>query len=304
MNRLLAIIGAAAVIASALPLAARLAWFFELFTHFRVQLVAGLVVLGVVFAVRRAYRWCGVLAACAVLNVAPLVPYLWSGAAGAEGAPTLAVLAVNVRASNTEHAALLDAVSRENPDVVLVVEFTNAWAERLAPLAARYPHQFSLPRDDAFGIALFSRYSLEAAYDPALGATATIDARVVAPRGAVRLVGVHLRPPMSRHRAHERNTELAALAKHVANIDEPVAVLGDFNMTPYSPYFTSFLATTGLRDARSGFGPDFTWPTFFPLLGVPIDHCLVSEDLVVAQYRRLRAFGSDHYPILARLVQE
>jgi endonuclease/exonuclease/phosphatase family metal-dependent hydrolase len=61
---------------------------------------------------------------------------------------------------------------------------------------------------------------------------------------------------------------------------------------------------TGLRDPRAEFGLGFTWPTFFPLLGIPIDHCLVSADLGVAQYRRLADFGSDHYPVLARLVQD
>jgi endonuclease/exonuclease/phosphatase family metal-dependent hydrolase len=174
----------------------------------------------------------------------------------------------------------------------------------LAPLSSRYPHRFTLARHDAFGIALLSRYPLEAAHDVALGATAVIDARVVAPGGAVRFIGVHLRPPMSAQYAHERDTELEALAEHVANIAEPRVVLGDFNMTPYSPYFAGFLEVTGLRDPRAEFGLGFTWPTFFPLLGIPIDHCLVSADLGVAQYRRLADFGSDHYPVLARLVQD
>jgi endonuclease/exonuclease/phosphatase (EEP) superfamily protein YafD len=256
-----------------------------------------------VFAARRAYVWCGALAACAALNVAPLLPYVW-GTPDARVAPTLTVLAVNVQARNPESAALLEIIAREDPDVVLFIEFTKRWAERLAPLASRYPHRYELPRDDAFGIALFSRHPLESAHEARLGTTDAIDARVATPRGTVRFIGVHLRPPFTAGWAHERNSELLALAAHIDGNDEPLVVAGDFNMSPYSPYLASFLAVTGLRDARAEFGLGVTWPTFFPLLGIPIDHCLVSNDLGVAQYRRLPAFGSDHYPVLAQLVQD
>jgi endonuclease/exonuclease/phosphatase (EEP) superfamily protein YafD len=304
MKRLLAAAGAVTIVAALLPLAARLAWVFDLFTHFRVQLLAALVVLGIVFAIRRAYRWCAALAIGAAVNIAPLVPYLPLTDAGATGAPTLSVLAVNVRASNSEHAGLLASIAQTDPDVVLVVEFTERWGEHLASLAAEYPYEIRRPEPNPFGIALFSRYPLEPASELTLARTVAIDARVAAPRGSVRVVGVHLTPPMSRAWAHERNTQLTALAAHIAGIDEPLAVLGDFNISPYSPYFTEWVTATGLHDARLGRLPGFTWPTFFPLLGIPIDHCLVSDGLTVAQYERLPAFGSDHYPVLARLVQE
>jgi endonuclease/exonuclease/phosphatase (EEP) superfamily protein YafD len=187
---------------------------------------------------------------------------------------------------------------------VLAVEFTDAWGERLASLSAEYPYEIRHARHDAFGIALFSRYPVERASELTLETTAAIDARIAAPRGDVRIIGVHLRPPMTRAWAEERNAQLAALAAHIAGIDEPLAVLGDFNISPYSPYFSDWLAATKLRDAREGLGFEFTWPTFFPLLGIPIDYCVVSDGLSVAQYMRLPAFGSDHYPVLARLVQE
>jgi endonuclease/exonuclease/phosphatase (EEP) superfamily protein YafD len=304
VKRVLAVSGAVTIVAALLPLAARIAWIFDLFTHFRIQLIAALVVLVVIFAVRRAYRWCAALAVCVAINVVPLVPYLPLGDASGNDAPTLSLMAVNVQYDNGEHAGLLASIAETDPDVVLVVEFTARWGEHLASLAAKYPHQIRHPQTDAFGIALYSRHPLESASELKVVSTAAIDARVATPRGNVRVIGVHLRPPKSRARAHERNAQLTALATHVASIDEPLAVLGDFNTSPYSPYFTDWLAATGFHDAREGLSLDFTWPTFFPLLGVPIDYCLVRDGLTVAQYARLPAFGSDHYPVLARLAQE
>jgi endonuclease/exonuclease/phosphatase (EEP) superfamily protein YafD len=304
VKRGLAVVGAVTMAVALLPFAAKLAWVFDLFTHFRIQIVTALVALIVTFAFRRAYRWCAALGVCAAINAVPLLPYLRLDDTSIATAPTLSLLVVNVRYRNSEHAGLLESIARTDPDVVLVVEFSERWGEHLASLAAEYPHVIRHPRRNAFGIALYSRYPLAPASELMLETAPAIDARVAAPRGTVRLIGVHLWPPMTRARAHERNAQLEALTTHVAAIDEPLAVLGDFNVSPYSPYFTDWLAATGLHDVRSGLGLDFTWPTFFPLLGIPIDHCLVSDGLTVAQYARLPAFGSDHYPFLVRLVQE
>jgi endonuclease/exonuclease/phosphatase (EEP) superfamily protein YafD len=301
---LLTVVGSAAIVAALLPLGARFTWVFDLFTHFRIQLIAALAVLIVSFAIQRAYRWCASLGICAAINVVPLVPYLPLGDASGAAAPTLSLLAVNVRYRNSEYANLLASIAEADPDVVLVVEFTAQWGEHLVSLAAKYPYQIRHPQPDAFGIALYSRHPLESASELTLVASVAIDARVATPRGNVRVIGVHLRPPMSRALAHERNAQLTALATHVATIDEPLAVLGDFNITPYSPHFTDWLAATGLHDARKGRRLDLTWPTFFPPLGIPIDYCLVRDGLTVAQYARLPDFGSDHYPVLARLVQD
>jgi endonuclease/exonuclease/phosphatase (EEP) superfamily protein YafD len=304
VKRLLAGLGSAAVVASVLPLAARLWWVFELFTHFRVQLLAGLAVLTLLFAARRAWTWCGLLALCMAANVAPLLPYIQPVAAGAARPATLTVLGVNVEADNDEPAQLLASIAQSNPDVVLVLEFTERWGEHFAPLAAAYPHQFRRPRFDPFGIALFSRHPFESVAELDLGATSAIDARLRTPRGTTRLIGVHLMPPVSAEWARQRNSQLDALADHAASATEPLIVLGDFNISPYSPYFRDWLAETQLTDAGRGLGPRFSWPSFLPLLGIPIDHCIVSESLGVAEYRRLGAFGSDHYPVLARLIQE
>jgi endonuclease/exonuclease/phosphatase (EEP) superfamily protein YafD len=303
VKRALVVMGAVTIVAALLPLAARLTWMFDLFTHFRIQLIAALMVLIVIFAVRREYRWCAALGVAAAINVVPLVPYLPLGSVGA-ATPTLSVLAVNVQYDNGEHTGLLASIAEAEPDIVLVVEFTARWDEHLASLAAKYPYQIRHPQPDAFGIALYSRHPLANVSELTLASTVAIDARIVTPRGDVRVIGVHLRPPKSRALAHERNAQLSALAAHLATIDEPLTVLGDFNISPYSPYFTEWLAATGLHDARAGRGLEFTWPTHFPVLGVPIDHCLVRDGLTVAQYARLPAFGSDHYPVLARLAQK
>ncbi|HSG65741.1 MAG TPA: endonuclease/exonuclease/phosphatase family protein, partial [Gammaproteobacteria bacterium] len=102
--------------------------------------------------------------------------------------------------------------------------------------------------------------------------------------------------------AAERNAQLERLLPLVDVAAGPVVVTGDFNATPYSPYLRDWLERTRLEDPRRGRGIGITWPTMLPLLGIPIDHCLVSEHFIVAESRQGVAFGSDHYPVFTRLI--
>lgn len=78
---------------------------------------------------------------------------------------------------------------------------------------------------------------------------------------------------------------------------ESQVIIGDFNTTTYSPTFSEWLAKNELRSALPAGGMGISWPTFLPLLGIFIDHCLVSDDVIINEYRRGPAFGSDHYPV-------
>jgi endonuclease/exonuclease/phosphatase (EEP) superfamily protein YafD len=76
-------------------------------------------------------------------------------------------------------------------------------------------------------------------------------------------------------------------------------LIGDLNTTMWSPYFSELVKGSGLRDARLGFGLKPTWPMPLPaLFQIPIDHCLVSDDIEVLGVRTGGATGSDHRPMM------
>jgi endonuclease/exonuclease/phosphatase (EEP) superfamily protein YafD len=81
-------------------------------------------------------------------------------------------------------------------------------------------------------------------------------------------------------------------------------VLADMNATAWSPAYADFVARTGLREAREGFGRLATWRSDKYLAGLwlDLDHLLVGAAVDVQGLRRGPDLGSDHRPLVARLV--
>src|SRR5207245_2840976 len=74
---------------------------------------------------------------------------------------------------------------------------------------------------------------------------------------------------------------------------------GDFNAPPWSGPFRRLEADAGLTDLYGGRAwSGYSWPTWNPLLRIPLDNCLVSNGLVVTAHRKGADIGSDHFPLV------
>jgi endonuclease/exonuclease/phosphatase (EEP) superfamily protein YafD len=296
---ILAAIGSAT--ASALPLLTDFWWVFELFSHFRVQYLALLTVIATTLASRRRWRWAAALLPFAAYSAMPI----YSGWPAAERpdrpVDQLSVMNVNVNAANGDFASLLNLVEQELPDVIVLVELTAAWQSAIGTLTDLYPYRIVVPRQDSFGIALLSRLPFHDQEAVDLLATPAVSAHITVAGQAVRIIGVHLRPPVSSGWAATRNQQLIEIIRLLGNRAEPVMIIGDFNITSYSSVFSRWLEDNQLRSAALPTELTISWPTFLPFLGILIDQIVVSENLTINDFRRGPAFGSDHYPVTATL---
>ncbi len=288
-----------------LPLGARLWWILDLTTHFRLQFLGAAGALLVLLALRRKWLSAAALLVIGALNAWPVLPYVprFAPAATAPSAAApLKVLTVNVSFRQFSARRFREIVAEAAPDVLLVVEFTPHAEEVLAEFDKLFPQQLKAPAEGPYGIAVWSRFPLERAFTFPLGPVPAVEARVQTPAGTFTLLGVHLSAPTLPRRAEQRNQELKLLAEHRAMLAGPVIVAGDFNVTPYSPYYGDWLAATQLTDSRYGRALTGSWPAVLPILGIPIDHVAVSNEFVILSHRRLPAFGSDHWGIMAELA--
>lgn len=80
---------------------------------------------------------------------------------------------------------------------------------------------------------------------------------------------------------------------------------GDFNATPWSPFFRDFLRHSRVSAGASTWSLNPTWPAGSVgtvLLRIPLDHCRVSADLAVVSQQVGPDIGSDHFPLQTDLA--
>ena len=289
--------------ATAFALLGRVHWFCELFTHFPLQIGAGLAFLLLISLFLR--RWKPALVAALLL-----VPNLWAlsyyfpNGQDREGDANLRTLSFNVRTTNTSFADVREYLAQSEADVIFVMETNEQWVEALVPLEAQFPYVVKAPRGDNFGMALYSRHPIashdlhfvEGSRVPCVHAVIELGDR------QVEVIGGHPVPPVGPLRAAWRNHYLDTLASLAGNSDRPKVVLGDFNATVWSPFFRDFLATTSLQDSGHRRGFQSTWHRTHPVFSIPIDHILHSADLRCVGRSIGPALGSDHRPVLAEFA--
>jgi endonuclease/exonuclease/phosphatase (EEP) superfamily protein YafD len=300
------LIGTAA--ASLAALLAPFGWPFELFAHFRWQVGAAAFALLLASLVLRR-PWMMVVAFVTVAM--QWLPGVLMSSRAAAYEPTaltcsdgpLRVVTVNAWISNTDQAAMLDWLSRSDADIIAVQEITAQWAIALEPLARKYPYRKLLPRDDPYGIALLSRWPIDDvqpvdfADDGMPSLVANLDVR----GRKLQVIALHTRWPVLPGLQLARDRALQQAAALALARPESTILLGDLNLTPYSPAFARLVSESGLRDALAGQAWRPTWQAGFWPLALPIDHVLVPRGSCVTAHEIGPYLGSDHRPLQVTL---
>jgi len=151
--------GAAGV--TVFSLAARWHWASDLLSHFVVQSAAcSAGSLAILSLCRRRGLVC-VASVLLLINLSRIVPMYLAEDAEAEAGPTVRALAANLRRDNREHPRFIDLVRTVRPDFFVAMETDEDWLRSLQGLSESYPYSIVQPREDNFGIALFSRWPIK-----------------------------------------------------------------------------------------------------------------------------------------------
>ena len=275
-------------------------WVFDLTSHFRLQYLPILLISAGVVARKRRKTLASALAVLAIVNLAVIAPYLPYKSVPRKVGQTLRAVLINVHTGNTRYDLVRRFIAEKKPDFFVLEEVDFNWIDQMAELRRAYPHFVLEPRDDNFGIALFSRLPLKQtqvipfgdAEIPSILASVQIDDR------QLKILATHPLPPGSREYSQLRNLQLSAIPSWVEKAQGETVLLGDLNITPWCSPFRKLLAETGLRDSSKGRGIQGTWPTYLLPMRIPIDHCLLSSGLQVVAKEIGPGVGSDHFPLL------
>ncbi|PSB22591.1 endonuclease/exonuclease/phosphatase [filamentous cyanobacterium CCP1] len=294
----------------------RFSFLADLTAHFKVHYAIASGITLIFFGLTRQTGWMGLSLVCLLLNLGAIVPWYLPAPSAfppAFSPRTLKVLLSNVNYENRNVSALVDLIQEEEPDVVAIVEANEFWLQGLEPIETTLPYSFHTPRSKVFGtaldIALYSRFPLE--MEPVQSVRNEKDFHLVAtvniPDRPLLVAAIHPPPPINRTLFNQRNRELNTIGEYIRQYkntqttNRSAIAIGDLNITMWSPNYHRFVQTSGLKNARKGFGILPTWHADIPFLDIPIDHCLVSPNIQVNQIRTGRAIGSDHLPLVVEV---
>ncbi|KES04347.1 membrane protein [Streptomyces toyocaensis] len=229
-------------------------------------------------------------------------PYGKSGDPAGPPVAGLRVLTSNVEFGQAA-GALIEAVRREEPDVVFVQECEYTCDAALKrELAAVFPHRQAVAGGGSEGSVILSRFPL-GAIDGVPGTMGMPGAVADVGGHTVRLQLAHPMPPLpGQVRLWQR--ELGRLRDAAAARDTPTVLAGDFNASQDHAAFRRIL-DTGLRDAARLDGLDRTptWPARTArAFGTQIDHVLVSEEFAASRARFLDLPDTDHRALVVDLT--
>jgi endonuclease/exonuclease/phosphatase (EEP) superfamily protein YafD len=314
-------VGAFMIVATALPLVRKGAWWIRMFDFPRLQItIISAVTLAVLLAAGdHSSAWHNSLAALLALALIyqayMMFPYTVLARPQVEQARsagpdnTIALLFANVLMTNRDSQALLSIIREEEPDVILAVETDAWWQRELDVLAQRYRYTVRQPQDNTYGMLVYSRLEL---VEPAVKFllqpdVPSIHARVKLRSGTlVELRCVHPRPPAPQEAkdAKPRDAELIRVGRELKEKRAPAIVLGDLNDVAWSRTNYRFQEISGLLDPRIGRGFYHTFHARYPFLRYPLDHCFHTKHFRLMSFKRLRKFGSDHFPVAIQLSFE
>lgn len=213
---------------------------------------------------------------------------------------TLSIAAWNVFIQNDQYETMIETIKSLDADVVLLIEVTPEHRKGLEGLSKAYPYSLWSPRSNTQGLAILSRVPGTKSRELVLGSSQmlAIDARIPAGEYSnvpIRLLGVHTASPNEHGRFRVRDQQLTDIAKLVQQSDGESIVIGDMNITPWSDAFKELLSSTNLVDSRRYRGYFATWPCGLGIVGIPIDHALVSSGLqIIDRQCGFPTIDSDH----------
>jgi endonuclease/exonuclease/phosphatase (EEP) superfamily protein YafD len=282
-------------------------WILELFSHFRPYYAVVGVLCVVALLLLQAWRWMALALVLTLWNGYPVAQLLLQAKApAAKSVRQLTVFHFNVGRLHEQPSRVVSYLQRhaKTIDVVVLLEATTDFDTALDEIKELYPHQIRHLEDSPFGIALVSKYPFAidmVSFIPS-ERYPHIEAAIKLPDRATPLAfyAVHAPPPISADLAAARNAKLEYIAREAAaKAKATPIVVGDFNLTPWSPYFDRFTTNSKLRNARTARQFDHTWPVTFDhaYAGIAIDHSFAHPSLPLIKRTVGPDLGSDHLPV-------
>jgi endonuclease/exonuclease/phosphatase (EEP) superfamily protein YafD len=268
-------------------------------------------------------HWAPIVAAAVavVLLIIEWAPRLFWGSKdrpAVEGGKAVTIMTYNIEVPQEPAEGELDVMRDEDPDILALQEVTEFASDYFArELDDRYPHKALYPAPDPGykGHALFSKFPI---IDETYWENEELEEHqrhlhiVLDVDGtSVHIFAVHPVPAYAPDKdvsAEEHAEEINAVLRRARDIDEPILLVGDWNMTEhYDQYKEVRREYNDVWRENHPWRFGFTWPSDSWMKVAPpmfrLDYIFHNDHWVVDEARVVScAAESDHHPLWARMI--
>ncbi len=282
----------------------------DIFSHFKLQYIIVNILFFVIFIYlsfnNKKFIVCGIISILLIcINFKDITPYI-GNTPKFESKNTIKIALYNVLTQNKEYNKLTSQISSEMPDIIITQEVDYNWLKSINKLKKDYPYYIEHPRDDNFGIALYSKFPLHNAsvenwtdYE-----VPVINTEIKISDKNIKLYCIHTLPPTSKEYLRIRNEMLKKIHDlKKENQNTPLIIAGDLNTTIYSFSYKKHIQSANFKEAQSiRKNIAGTWNSkFLPIFRISLEHILVNSKLNVIEFKIGKYFGSDHLPIFVNI---
>ncbi|MBQ7073516.1 endonuclease/exonuclease/phosphatase family protein [bacterium] len=218
------------------------------------------------------------------------------------------VFYANILYTNTNYEGLKNTIKEENPDLVVLVEFSNEHEIAMKDFFKEdYPYVNRNSRSEKLaGDVIFSKYPLieskrEKEREKGTWDYSTVKVKIPEKRDLLNLYVVHTAAPVSPSTYEMRNLQLEKLATEFAEKkheeQEKNMIIGDFNLSPRSAQYQTLMNTFEdlVENAFKGGDITYTWSwNGSKLFMTHIDHLFTSSNILIHDLQVKDLIGSDH----------
>lgn len=289
-------------------------WYFDVLASLRLQLLIACAALCLLALLLGSRRTSAVLAAAVLLNGFPVARAALQSPPPppAMAAHDVSILFYNTARRTVDLFEFRAFVRARQPDVLALTE---VFAWNIADIRRTFPEfPYSVGKPGVFGAVILSRTPIRdfRIHEHAGGPSGrTLGIRLCGKLDAdkcMALLVLHPPPPLSAdyHRLRDQQIMAAAMQAGMASeeraVSGRVAMIGDFNLTPWNAVYHKSLKAGGLADAFAGGPPHSTWFSTFAAAGLAIDHVWLGPGLGVRRVDIGPPTGSDHFAVYVELA--
>ncbi len=282
-------------------------WFTELVINLTILHCISTLVLVSILAFLKKRSWVfaglilllgqGVFIAQAHINATPLIPQ--------QIGEKITIFQYNTHRHSGGGKKIVDWIELNNEklDIVFLQEVNPELKSELKRLRAIYPYTIC-PEESWCERAFFSKIPIKTASLRPYETTYSyyLNVTIETENGkTLQFIGIHAMSPVSPDHLVIRNAQFEELAKilNKSTVKHQI-IIGDFNVTPYSPTFKKLITQATMKYPRTHTG---SWPSYIKAnaLRIHIDHLLVSGSIDYVSQQVGDNIASDHLPVITTI---